>query len=157
MELSPRINIMPAILSFECYEAKNDPHMMLRDLTAVGKEKPLGYIPMASLYDHYKVDVLILRRLLEREGINTLVIASEHHRGESLFFAYDPDELTRVLQDNAEKLIAFGWTTQRDDFIQRLNRQWVEMAEDVYDVIALAFGAHCLLEAKCRAKGVQAT
>jgi hypothetical protein len=60
---------------------------MLSHLTAVGKDKPLGYIPIESLNSYYKVNVDKLKLLLETE-------------------------------------------------------------EDVYDVIALTFGANYLLEAK---------
>lgn len=120
----------------------------LADLTAVGKSKPLGYIPLESLNNYYKVNVKKLKLLLEEQGIHTLIISSKHHNGNKLFFAYDSIELSNVLKENESKLIAFGWTAKLDDFLERLNKQWVEMEEDVYDVIAIAFGANYLLESK---------
>ncbi len=148
MKLTPKVNIDTAMLSFACDEANTLPINALADLTAVGKDKPLGYIPIESLNSYYKVDIAKLKCLLENAGIHTLIMASSHHCGESLFFAYDAIELGRVLKENESTLIAFGWTADLDDFIVRINQQWIETEEDVYDVIALAFGANFLLEAK---------
>lgn len=153
MSRDPRVDIRPAVIESTCYEFREDkfggPSCVLSDLTAVGPEKPVGYIPVNSLKSYYRVDVNRLIDLLEKAGINTAILTGEQHRGAACLYAYDREALAAVLEEERAIVESYGWSIDPDDFVRRVEDSSVPLSDELFRVIARTFGDPISLEMWC--------
>ncbi len=139
-----RVDISPAVLSNDCDEFHRadlgGPSQVLSDLTGVGPNKPMGYLPLFTLERYYQVDTDRLIGILNSVGIETSIEYGASHGGDACLYAYDRKALGQVIAANQPVIEAYGWSIEPAQFVSAVANQQVHIREELYRVIAEAFG-----------------
>jgi hypothetical protein len=111
------------------------------DLYAVGPDKPLGYLPISSIYMHGEHPDAVAR-LSEQRGLS--VVRPEQGDEPVLkgdLYVYDALALGHLLKGQAATLTRRGWPTEPADFVERLRQGTVDQKKtpDLFRVVAWAF------------------
>jgi hypothetical protein len=114
--------------------------LLFNSLGRVGKDKPLGYLPIGVLTDICKVDIDELKDELEARGLMVLGLnEKESSVMTGALFAYDFEALSRVLKSGRQVLERSGWPTEPEAFVRHLNIV-VRENPDLYALIEDAYG-----------------
>jgi hypothetical protein len=111
---------------------------ILNDLRKVGKDKPLGYLPLSTIQEECRTDPDALESELRDKGIKTLRIPFNVDDEAPALFAYDEAALTQHLNRNKQILESAGWPTEPEKFIDHL-KVFAPHRSELFDVIADAF------------------
>jgi hypothetical protein len=114
---------------------------LLRSLTRVGPEKPVGYLPLYTLREIAGV----VPATVSAEAVSRGLVAAQFGPGESCIksgalYLYDRQTLSALLQAHADILVAAGIPTEPDAFVATIAAVWLEPEHPAYPIIAMAFG-----------------
>ena len=110
-------------------------------LSAVGKAKPLGYLPLATLDQHLEMEVGGIAASLEKRSLKTKILqADECCIKSGALHVYDPSALQNVLDVASDVLEDNAWPTVAELFVNHIARNWIEQTHPVCKVIERAFG-----------------
>lgn len=123
------------------------PHdLVMDDLYGVGPNKPLGYLPVMTIYKHgEKPDALA--RLSQERGLSIFWLEptdrDRMRRWDDMgsLYVYDDLALANLLQQNADVLARHGWPAMLADFVARVAAEHVDPKRqaDLFRLIAWAF------------------
>ena len=122
---------------------KAERQFLLRSLTRVGPEKPVGYLPLYTLTefaeadpDRFAADALARGLAVAQFGPAECCIKS------GALYIYDRAALDRLLKSNVETLTAAGMPIDPDMFVAQIAAVWIEPDHPAYAIVAKAFGEH---------------
>jgi len=116
------------------------------DLQKVGKDKPLGYLPLDTIRGLNHEDPLEVMRkakekdlyaeILQNDGPDSLI------SGDGWLFVADLNALGELLEKNADILNEYGWSRDPKEFIKRIttSRGLAFPKTKLFDLIADAYG-----------------
>jgi hypothetical protein len=114
---------------------------VLRSLTRVGPEKPVGYLPLNTLVNFAEVEPARVSAEAIARGIAAVQFGPDECCIQSgALYLYDPQALGRLLQAHADTLAATGMPTEPEPFIAQIAAVWIEADHPAYRIIAKAFG-----------------
>lgn len=144
MSPAARVDISPAVIpsasSAFSDASLGEPSQVLSDLTGVGTNKPMGYLPLFTLERYYQVDTDRLIGILNSVGIETSIEYGASHGGDACLYAYDRKALGQVIAANQPVIEAYGWSIEPTQFVSAVANEQVHIREELYRVIAEAFG-----------------
>jgi len=113
---------------------------LLKDLSMVGPDKPIGYLPLNTL-NKMGINYEDAKIFFENRGLKTLMLDEEKSNVvNGAFYVYDVEFLNRFLnrEDNINILKKNNWPIDADEFIKHLNES-AEPKSKLFDLIADAF------------------
>ena len=114
---------------------------MLNTHFNVGKEKPVSYLPIATIEKVIGLEIQTYKSMIEKSGNRCLIFNADKCCIKSgAVYAYSCKYLTEILQDNQQSLSKMGWPTTPVEFIEKLASEWIEEENAVMPVIKRAFG-----------------
>ena len=121
--------------------SEQDRRQIFGSLDAVGNDKPLGYLPLATLEKHLSMDICEVVTSLEGRGLKAKVFSpNECCINTGALYVYDPVPLQNVLNGALAVLERNGWPVVAESFVDYLAKSWVEPSHPVHPVIRQAFG-----------------
>lgn len=113
---------------------------ILSDLSEVGPNKPLGYLPIDTLVEVCGVDIEAYKHTLNQQGLKTLQLSmKESNVGwNGALFAYHEESLKQLLEERKSVLIDYHWPTDPEQFVRHLNVP-APSKTPIFDLIADAF------------------
>jgi hypothetical protein len=114
---------------------------VLRSLTQVGPEKPIGYLPLYTLRDFAGVDPAIICAEATARGLAAAQFGPDDCCIDSgALYIYDRQALSLLLQAHSEILVEVGIPREPELFVALIAAVWLEPEHPVYQIIAKAFG-----------------
>lgn len=114
----------------------------LTDLTRVGPDKPMGYLPCDTIERLCGTSVPSIANALRMRGLYVAIYAqSECRVGSGAVYAADLEALGILLSSHARVLDAAGWSSSPREFLDSVASKGVGEDEDpdLYRLIGLAF------------------
>jgi hypothetical protein len=111
------------------------------DLYAVGKNKPLGYLPLQTIMEDHGYPQK-LKADLERGGRKCIMMGyGECRVREGALYVYDEDALRGLLAkpDNKGTLDDAGWPSDPEAFVRKVAAQHTGQRCRLFDLVADAF------------------
>ena len=119
----------------------SEPEWLLRSLSRVGPNKPVGYLPLYTLTDvaqlapeRVAADAIARGLAAVRFGPDECCIQS------GALYIYDRAALATVLRGQTDTLAAEGIPSDPDRFVAYIAATWLEPSHSAYAIIAAAFG-----------------
>lgn len=112
------------------------------DLQKVGREKPLGYLPLDTIRDLNHEDPTEVMRVAKKKGFYAEVILNDEPgsrvSNDGWLFVADLNSLQKLLEKNIEILNEYGWSSDPIKFIKRIttNRGVAFPKTKLFDLIA---------------------
>jgi hypothetical protein len=121
--------------------SQQDRQLVLSSLDAVGRAKPLGYLPLNTLERHLSMNVGEVAGRLAKRGLKTKVFSAQDCciNGGAIYI-YDESALQGVLDGALHLLKGNQWPNTVEQFVDRVSKDWIEPSHPVYPVIKQAFG-----------------
>ena len=111
------------------------------DSLSISGQKPLGYLPLATIEKVLAMDVAELTNSLQGRGAKVAIFSKDDCCIKSgALYAYDPTALQKVLNAAAEPLSQGGWPSSADAFVKKVAKVWIDETDPIYEVILRAFG-----------------
>jgi hypothetical protein len=113
---------------------------MLRTHLELNEQKPVSYLPIKTIQNVLNMTVDGYVCFARARGNEIAIFDAECCCIDSgAVYAFRPEFLRMVLEDNAEILARHGWPTAERPFIERLSSEWMPSDHEVTDVIRRAF------------------
>ncbi len=113
---------------------------VLDDLYFVGKNKPLGYLPLETILES-GVTLEKIKSDLEAKGLNVFALTEEDCEVASgALYAYDAEALQNILNNNVDVLIQNAVPKTALDFILWVAKFEAAPGTELFSLIAEAFG-----------------
>ena len=114
----------------------------LRDLSRVGPNKPIGYLPLYTIRDFAQLTLESVAAAAAARGLVTARFGPEACCIKSgALYVYNPSALAKILQTHAETLQASGLPIDPNHFISHIAKTWFQPDHPAYGIIAEAFGS----------------
>lgn len=116
------------------------------DIQRVGKDKPIGYLPLSVVKDLNHEDPAEIMKQAREKGFYTEILQNDDPDSriskDGWLFVADLDSLQNLLDKNADLLNEYGWSGDPIKFIKRIttNRGTAFPKTKLFDLIADAFG-----------------
>ncbi len=111
----------------------------LRDLTEVGPDKPVGYLPVETVMLCGR-SVEDMQSELQQKGLQTLLFSERDCNVFSgALYVWDEIALQNHLDCHGPILEAAGWPQETTEFIHRIATKYAPSATPLFDLIADAF------------------
>jgi 8-oxo-dGTP pyrophosphatase MutT (NUDIX family) len=118
-----------------------DSRLILSEHVAVGRAKPVSYLPIATIETVLRMDVQAYVRCVERTGAACLVFQeAETCIKSGAIYAFSESDLEAVLSRSGALLGAHDWPRTPSAFIARIARDWLALDHPLMPVIKAAFG-----------------
>jgi hypothetical protein len=116
---------------------------LLRSISLVGPEKPVGYLPLYTLRDFAMVEPEDVAAVAATRGLASILFEPDACCIKSgALYVYHPDALTELLHANADTLAAANMSAAPDQFVTQIAAVWLEPSHPVYPIIVKAFGIY---------------
>jgi hypothetical protein len=100
---------------------------ILEEHLKVGPEKPVSYLPVRTIENVIGMSVDAYVALIDDTGNQSAVLPPGRCCINSgAVYAYSPDDLDHILQQNNGLLSEHGWPVERIAFIKKLATEWVD-------------------------------
>jgi hypothetical protein len=114
---------------------------LLRSLSKVGPNKPVGYLPLYTLTDVAQLAPESIAADAIARGLAAVQFGPEECCIQSgALYIYDRIALSTLLRSHADTLAAEGMPSDPDRFVAHIAATWLEPNHPAYPVIAAAFG-----------------
>ena len=116
------------------------------DLLIVGKDKPLGYLPLKTIINLNHEDPAEVMRVAIEKGLYAEILQNDDEDSrisdDGWLFVADLDSLRKLLEKNASLLNEHGWSGDPIEFIKRIttNSGSASSKTKLFDLIADAYG-----------------
>lgn len=116
------------------------------DLQKVGKNKPLGYLPLDTIRNCNHEDPAEVMRVAKSKGLYTEILQRDNPDSlvseDGWLFVADLDSLRELLEKNADLLNEYGWSNDPVKFIKRIttSKGSAFQKTKLFDLIADAYG-----------------
>jgi len=118
-----------------------DARLILKDHLKIGREKPISYLPLATVEHVIGIQISEYTAMLEGLGNEFFVFGPEECCIKSgAVFAYSYKDLQNVLNDHHDVLLHNGWPCKPKDFVKRLASEWLGSDSPILPVVKRAFG-----------------
>lgn len=115
-------------------------HILERHLN-VGRDKPISYLPIATITQVIGIEISTYTSMLEESGNEFSVFTQEECCINSgAVFAYSRRDLNNVLRKYHDVLTRNAWPTDPNAFVRRLASEWLDDASPILPVVRKAFG-----------------
>ncbi|MBY5523413.1 hypothetical protein [Rhizobium leguminosarum] len=114
---------------------------ILHSLTAVGRSKPVGYLPIYTIKRFLKTTPKALAASAARRGLATAQFTTRSCRIKSgAFYVYDRVALESLLKEQAEAVQAAGLPSNAGTFVAHIAAVWYDTGHPAHGIIATTFG-----------------
>ena len=111
----------------------------MKDIWDVGKDKPVGFLPLSTVTDICGLDVDKVRDDSLEKGLETFVVSEEEsHTASGALYAYDKEAVISLLKDHFSLLEKNGWPTTPDEFVMTVASKFAEDSA-LYELVGRAF------------------
>jgi hypothetical protein len=110
----------------------------LDDLRKVGKEKPLGYLPIDTITKICNETIENIAKEAKIKGLSLKRFRREQTKS-GVLYVYDKKSLGELLQKNSSTLQEAGWPTDPSAFVWKVSSTTAPNKTKLFDVIADAF------------------
>lgn len=119
----------------------NEAEWLLRSLSKVGPNKPVGYLPLYTLTAVAQLAPESIAADAVARGLAAVRFGPEECCIQSgAIYIYDRVALSMLLRRHADTLAAEGVPSDPDHFVAHIAATWLEPSQAVYPIIAAAFG-----------------
>ena len=110
-----------------------------KDLDDVGKEKPIGCLPIDTITDVLGKNIKEIVKQLAAKGLEVRIFRNEWASNNGSFYVYDKVALQNLLDENQQVLLDANWPTIADDFIVNIETMSVEKGTPLDRLIAKTY------------------
>jgi hypothetical protein len=120
---------------------KAERELLLRSLSQVGPNKPIGYLPLYMLRDFVMVEPSDVAADAATRGLASAQFGPEACCIKSgALYIYHHDALSELLHAHADTLAAANMSVDPGQFVTQIAAEWLEPSHPVYAIISKAFG-----------------
>ncbi len=121
--------------------SEDERRAFLRDVTSVGPQKPVGYLPLYTIRDFVRLSPKAVAAEARARGLTTAQFSPEQSCIKSgALYVYHRDALTALLQSHAATVTGAGLSLDPDSFVSCIAADWVDHDNPLHVVIRAAFG-----------------
>ena len=108
---------------------------------AVGRDKPVSYLPIKTIETVIGITIQVYASLIEKSGNKAAIFGpGDCSINSGAVYAYSCKYLTALLKKNEGVLMDHGWPVTAADFIRRMATEWLDEETPIMPVIRRAFG-----------------
>jgi hypothetical protein len=125
----------------ESRPGKAEREFLLRSLSQVGPDKPIGYLPLYTLRDFAMVEPADVAADAATRGLASAQFGPEACCIKTgALYVYHRDALKDLLHAHATTLAAANMSVEPGQFVAQIAAVWLAPSHPVYPIIGKAFG-----------------